>query len=137
MPRYAKVTKETGEVLEYRDFPSDTEFADHKPEVWLPVREEAASATPVDGQEKLKTQVAADLDAGEVVRSQSVVALTAEEKVAWAKEQLERSDLKSMPRIVEDLIDLLIAKGVIAKDDLPVAAQDKINERIGLRSGLK
>jgi hypothetical protein len=136
MPRYAKVTKETGEVLGYREFPADTEFAYHKPIVWLPVREEAATATPVDGQEKLKTQVAADLDAGEVVRSQSVVALTAAEKRKWAKDKLARSD-DDMPRIAEDLLEALIGKGVIALTDLPQPAQDKLAERKAFRLSLK
>jgi intein/homing endonuclease len=39
-------------------------------------------------------------------------------------------------RVLDDLVDTLIRKGVISLTDLPVAAQDKLNERIGLRASL-
>jgi hypothetical protein len=135
MPLYAKVVKETGEVLEYREFPPDTEFADHKPIAWLPVREEAASRAPADGKEKVELQVVADLDTGEVVRRQAVVAMTAEEKVLWAKDRLAHTD-SGMPRIIEDLIDLLVAKGTITLADLPLAVRDKLAARKELRAKL-
>jgi len=36
-------------------------------------------------------------------------------------------------RVLEDLIDALIDKGVLRLTDLPQAAQEKLNERKGLR----
>jgi hypothetical protein len=136
MPLYAKVKRKTGEVLEYREFSPDTEFADHKPVLWLPVREEAAATTPIAGQEKVETQVAADLVVGEVVRRQAVVTMTAAEKSIWAKEGLVRSDLRDMPRFSEDVALTLIIKGVIALTDLPQPAQDTLAARKALRKKL-
>lgn len=43
---------------------------------------------------------------------------------------------KDLARIVEDLIGLLISKGVIAASDLPQSVRDKINNRKELRSKL-
>lgn len=45
------------------------------------------------------------------------------------------SDLK-MIRVIEDVIDLLIAKGVIIFSDLPVAVQHKILQKRGEREKL-
>jgi len=39
-------------------------------------------------------------------------------------------------RVLEDLIDTLIEKGALRLTDLPVAAQDKLAERKGLRQRL-
>jgi hypothetical protein len=50
-----------------------------------------------------------------------------------AKQQLAETDL-DMVRIIEDLIKLLIAKGVIAETDLPQAARNKIQQRNNLRA---
>jgi hypothetical protein len=136
MPQYAKVRREGGEVLEYRELPEYTEFADHKPEVWLPVVDEVLSQDPVDGEEKVETQTFVDFEVGEVVRRPTVVTLTAEEKVNWAKGQLSRSDRNDMPRLAEDVLDALIAKGVIALADLPQVSQDKIAARKVMRTNL-
>ncbi|MFQ5954018.1 MAG: hypothetical protein ACE5JZ_03030 [Kiloniellales bacterium] len=61
-----------------------------------------------------------------------VVALTAEEKAARRLAKLAATDAH-MPRISEDLIDLLVTKGVIALTELPQADQDKLAERKALR----
>lgn len=37
-------------------------------------------------------------------------------------------------RVIEDLIDTLIAKNIIRHTDLPAAAQDKLSHRKGLRN---
>ena len=47
-------------------------------------------------------------------------------------EELAASDA-GMIRIIEDLTETLIAKGVIAVADLPQFAQDKLNNRKALR----
>ena len=47
--------------------------------------------------------------------------------------RLRASDLE-VARVVEDLVDLLIDKGVIRFTDLPDAAQDKLIHRKSLRS---
>jgi len=39
-------------------------------------------------------------------------------------------------RVLEDLVDVLIDKGVLRLTDLPQAAQDKLNVRKGLRCRL-
>lgn len=41
---------------------------------------------------------------------------------------LAQSDME-MARVVEDLVELLVMRGVISMDDLPPAAQDKLNRR--------
>lgn len=48
---------------------------------------------------------------------------------------LDASD-KTMARIAEDVIDALIAKGLVADADLPAAAVAKITERKELRKKL-
>ena len=48
---------------------------------------------------------------------------------------LSASDL-GFVRVLEDVIDLLIARGVILFTDLPPAAQDKLMERRNTRAGL-
>lgn len=52
-----------------------------------------------------------------------------------AERLLRRSDAE-MARVVEDLVDVLVAKGVIALADLPQPAQDRINQRKNLRGQL-
>ena len=52
-----------------------------------------------------------------------------------AARELSATDV-AMARVVEDLLDVLDAKGVITAKDLPQAAQDKIETRKTLRSKL-
>lgn len=51
------------------------------------------------------------------------------------RHQLSTSDLE-LVRAIEDLIYLLIDKGIIAYGDLPDAVRDKLNERQMLRHRL-
>lgn len=53
-----------------------------------------------------------------------------------AKAELSQTDT-GMIRVIEDLIDTLIDKNVIAINDLPVEAKDKINNRKILRDKIK
>lgn len=50
-------------------------------------------------------------------------------------EQLAATDASTI-RLIEDLTDVLIGKGIIAATDLPQAAQDKLNNRKALRAKL-
>ena len=52
-----------------------------------------------------------------------------------AKDELAATD-KDLARIAEDLIGLLISKGVIAASDLPQPVRDKLDNRKELRSKL-
>ena len=52
------------------------------------------------------------------------------------KEQIEQTDLNFV-RVLEDVIDLLIAKNIILLTELPSKAQQKIAERQHLRSALR
>ncbi|MGB5340350.1 MAG: hypothetical protein WBO06_14795 [Gammaproteobacteria bacterium] len=52
-----------------------------------------------------------------------------------AKEQLLSSDSETI-RVIEDLVDALIQKKLILLTDLPLAAQQKLNERQRIRSEL-
>lgn len=54
---------------------------------------------------------------------------------AEIRNRLYESDLELI-RVLEDLIDVLIGKGVIVLTDLPEAAQMKLAERRNLRSHL-
>ena len=66
--------------------------------------------------------------------------MTAEEAAENDREnvlmELYDSDLK-MVRVVEDLVDLLIAKGLITPEDLPSEAMDRIASRKTLRDSLE
>lgn len=55
---------------------------------------------------------------------------------AAARAELATTDA-GMARIAEDLIGALIAKGVIAEDDLPQPARDKLARRSELRAELR
>lgn len=50
-------------------------------------------------------------------------------------QQLQQSDL-DMVRVLEDLIEVLMSKGVISITDLPVAAQNKLLNRAKARRAL-
>jgi len=47
--------------------------------------------------------------------------------------ELQRSDLE-MIRVYEDVVDLLISKGIICLTDLPLPAQDKLLRRRHMRT---
>jgi hypothetical protein len=50
-----------------------------------------------------------------------------------ALQKLQQTDTQ-MARAVEDIIDMLIVKGVITENDIPKAVLDKIHERKNLRT---
>ncbi|MBP5857614.1 hypothetical protein KAJ83_11385 [Marivibrio halodurans] len=52
------------------------------------------------------------------------------------RNMLAQSDLE-MSRVLEDLIDLLIRKGVLSPGELPTTARDKLSRRRELRGHLK
>ena len=52
-----------------------------------------------------------------------------------AKQALAATDA-DMPRVVEDLVDLLIANGVITETDLPQEARDKLTNRKAKRAAI-
>ncbi len=62
----------------------------------------------------------------------TVRAATAQEIAAWKRAQLADTD-RAMPRVTEDLIDALTAKGLISPADLPQASRDKLARRKELR----
>lgn len=51
-------------------------------------------------------------------------------------QQMQRLDL-DMARVLEDLIDLLVVRGVIAVGDFPLRAREKLTERHRLRDDLR
>lgn len=53
-----------------------------------------------------------------------------------AGEQLAATDA-GMIRMIEDVTDVLIRKGLITESDLPQAAQDKLTNRKALRAQMK
>ncbi len=53
-----------------------------------------------------------------------------------SRSELSESDL-SLSRVLEDLIELLVDKGVIRFTDLPEAARAKLEERKGARASMK
>ncbi len=61
--------------------------------------------------------------------------LTGGDQEASAKREFMESDL-GLARVLGDLIDLLIEKGVFMFTDLPGAAQQKLLERRGLAQGI-
>ena len=56
-------------------------------------------------------------------------------KMAGDQHSLEQSDMR-LVRVLEDLIELLIARDVIRFTDLPQAAQEKLLERRSMRQSL-
>lgn len=63
------------------------------------------------------------------------VVLTVAETTQAKTEALTATD-SGMSRVTEDLIEILVAKGVIAETDLPADAQAKLSDRRAKRAGL-
>ena len=57
-------------------------------------------------------------------------------KTEAAEQQLSQSDT-SIVRVLEDLVDVLVQRGVIQFTDLPQAAQDKLMSRQQTRARLQ
>ena len=68
--------------------------------------------------------------------SESMPELPEEPEAQQAEELLSQSDT-AIARVLEDLIDVLITRGVIQFTDLPEAAQDKLLSRRQTRARLK
>ena len=64
-----------------------------------------------------------------------LAALTAELERQEARRALAETD-KEMARVGEDLVDILIVKGLITMDDFPEAARAKIADRKAKRAAL-
>ncbi len=74
-------------------------------------------------------------DDPEVMAFLSLGVAETELEMRQARERLKSSDLE-LVRVFEDLIEILIDKGVILITDLPDAAQEKLMERHRLREKL-
>ncbi|RJX18975.1 MAG: hypothetical protein C4575_09365 [Desulforudis sp.] len=63
-----------------------------------------------------------------------------EAAVTWREQEKAKLDLAASDtgtvRVVEDLVDALVAKGVISLDDLPAVAAAKLSTRKALRDRL-
>ncbi|WP_342618638.1 hypothetical protein [Rhodoferax sp. GW822-FHT02A01] len=68
--------------------------------------------------------------------SESMPKLPEDPEAQQAEELLSQSDT-AIARVLEDLIDVLITRGVIQFTDLPEAAQDKLLSRRQTRARLK
>ncbi|SDS52101.1 tryptophan synthase subunit beta [Pseudomonas oryzae] len=69
------------------------------------------------------------------VGSEELHAWLAREEVRSRLSRLKDSDLELI-RVLEDLVSVLVERGVIRYTDLPVAAQRKLQERAEVRAGL-
>jgi len=100
---------------------------------WLPVVDEPFPDYDPETQKLGPVQYR--IKAGDITRFREVINLTPDEIAERVRMKLEDADGK-MARVVEDLVDALVAKGVITLSDLPQEAQDKIAERNALREKL-
>ncbi|WP_051271656.1 hypothetical protein [Fundidesulfovibrio putealis] len=85
------------------------------------------------GEQLAITQIGVTPDAD---MTETAPAAPVKTEAELAREALARSDSMDMARVSEDLIDTLVAKGVIAMADLPQAAQDKLIARKAERAKL-
>lgn len=85
----------------------------------------AVFADPQDGAEELVTSGTPEL-------MQFLGGASAEA----IRSLLAESDVE-MSRVIEDLVDILISRGVILLTDFPVPAQEKLTKRGGLRQRLR
>ena len=76
----------------------------------------------INGIIQIKDQATLDADAAVAIAKQAAVDLAATDQ--------------EMARVGEDLVNVLITKGIIALSDLPQSAQDKIAQRAALRNKL-
>lgn len=74
-------------------------------------------------------------DDPEVAEFLSLGVAETEQEMRQAKERLKLSDLE-MVRVFEDMVEIMIHKGLILITDLPEAAQEKLMERQQLREKL-
>lgn len=101
---------------------------------WLPLAE--LSDPAFDPATQTLTDPVMTVSSGMVTRGRTVRALTPAELVASAKSNLAASDPWAA-RMGEDLLALLMAKGVVTQADLanlPQAAQNKLAERKAWRT---
>ena len=72
-------------------------------------------------------------DCIEAIAPDSPELIQALEKFSIIPQEIRESDL-SLIRVIEDLVDVLIAKSVISINDLPPVVQKKLLKRKSLRS---
>lgn len=72
---------------------------------------------------------------GEGKTQSELDAIRLEKDKQAALSELQATD-KEMARVGEDLLDVLIAKGILSSSDLPQNAQDKLSQRKALRAKL-
>lgn len=58
------------------------------------------------------------------------------QKISQLKRDLRSTDLETV-RVLEDLIEVLLGKGVITEADIPDSARDKLDRRKQLRAALR
>jgi len=75
------------------------------------------------------------LTAEEVTQKESQEAALAAARAAAQRIAAIAATDKDMARVGEDLLDILIVKGVVSLDDFPAQAREKINNRKALRNG--
>lgn len=85
--------------------------------------------------QRVETNPFDEMDSELQVDSQEAQAWYASQAVESSLLQLEQSDLE-MTRVLEDLITVLIRKGVVRITDLPEAAQSKLVGRSKARDAL-
>ena len=136
MNKYALV--KNGSVVDFRTL-SDEETAEFKPRLiggvpmWRPYTLlPAPSYDPAI--EKLVEDPPTITDTA-VMGKLVVVPLTTAEKDAVLFRQLDKADAANI-RIIEDLVDLLVAKSTFALTELPQEAQDKLAASKALRAQL-
>jgi len=100
-------------------------------------------SSPDERQQIMEEQLAKGMmffsDHSDVDLRKCLVFATAEEMEVYnakaARIALNNSDSK-MGRVVEDLINLLVAKGIMASEELPAEAIERIADRVALRDKL-
>lgn len=127
---YVKIDKATGaKIAGPMAYDGQPANPDHKPHAWVPL---VKIDNPDFDPATQKLVAYQRHEGGEWRVGHDVAALTEQESADRKRDMLNFTD-RDMARIAEDLIDALIAKGVMAADDLAKPARDKLAARKALR----
>lgn len=127
---YVKIDKATGaKIAGPMAYDGQPANPDHKPHAWVPL---VKVANPDFDPATQKLVAYQRHEAGEWRVGHDVEALTAQESTDRNRDMLNFTD-RDMARIAEDLIDVLVAKGVFALSDFAKPVRDKLALRKSLR----
>jgi hypothetical protein len=140
--KYAKINRDSGNVIKEKDFSTDNPRALNKPFVWLPVEQEVVPSYDEETHKVVHTVTQPDLSDLNVnvspiakrVQGYDIVVLSAQELQDKIDVKLTATD-NQLTKAVELIFTKIATNGGVAlqRSDFPNSLWDKINARRALR----